>query len=92
MAEHVSAQHKRSQLRAAIHDLRERGLGPAARWAAEQLAGLPAAASEGHDVRTGTAPAAQPADDDSYLLARSLFEMKASAQASLPVASRPQSL
>lgn len=76
--EDVSPQHKRAQLRAAIHDLRERGLAPAARWAAEQLAGLPAADPEEHDARRDAAAAAQPADDDSYLLARSLFEMKAS--------------
>ena len=76
MVNEVTPQHKRLQLRAAIYDLRERGLAPAARWAAEQLAGLPAADTEDRDVRTDTAPAAQPADDDSFLLARSLFEMK----------------
>ena len=77
MADHVSPQQKRLQLRAAINDLRERGLGSAARWAAEQLAGLPAADPADHDARSDMAAAAQPADDDSYLLARSLFEMKA---------------
>ena len=76
MAEHVSPHSKRSQLRAAIHDLRERGLTPAARWAAEQLAGLPAADPADHDGHK--AAAHDDADDDSYLLARSLFELKAS--------------
>ena len=76
MAETTTPYQKRAQLRAAIHDLRERGLAPAARWAAEQLAGLPAANHIEHDPRSVSAVAPPPPDDDSYLLARSLFEMK----------------
>lgn len=76
MTERTTPQQKRAQLRAAIHDLRERGLAPAASWAAEQLAGLPAVDSLEYDPRCASPSAPPPPDDDSYLLARSLFEMK----------------
>ena len=72
MAEPDSAVLKRQQLRGAVQDLRERGLGAAARWAAEQLAGLPT--PDPAQSQPQTLPAA--ADDDLYLLALSLFEAK----------------
>ena len=63
---------KRSQLRAAVLDLRERGLSAAARWGAEQLVGLPA--PESTDSFSQAVPAAS--ENDVYQLALSLFEAK----------------
>lgn len=62
----------RRQLRRAILDLRERGINVAARWAAEQLAGLPAPDSA--DAATHAVPATS--DSDAYQLALSLLEAK----------------
>ncbi len=66
------ADQRRRELRAAIVDLRERGLSAAARWAAEQLAGLPAPGTATSLARAE--PAAS--DDDVYQLALSLFDAK----------------
>ena len=58
----------RAELRTATEDLRRRGLLTAARWAAEQLQGLPAEASP--------SPMQVALDCDELLLARSYFEMQ----------------
>jgi anaphase-promoting complex subunit 8 len=58
----------RAELRAAVEDTRRRGLLYAAKWAAEQLQGLPAAESE--------APQPPPQESDLLLLARSYFDLK----------------
>ena len=71
MSDLDNAALKRQHLRTAIQDLRERGLNAAARWAAEQLAGLPA------QMLAQSQPQPMPAaNSDLYLLALSLFEAK----------------
>ena len=64
----AQTQAARVELRAAVHDTRRRGLLYATKWAAEQLAGLPAAPA-------GAAAQAE-GDSDVLVLARSYFDLK----------------
>lgn len=77
---------KRVELKKAVCDLRDRGLFKAAAWAAEQLMGLPDTdqSSQGPSSRRrpgegAPGPSATPPeeeDEDSFLLARSCFDLK----------------
>jgi anaphase-promoting complex subunit 8 len=62
----------RGELRRAVHDTRRRGLLYATKWAAEQLAGLPAAAAGGG----ATAASAWESDSDVLQMANSYFDLK----------------
>ncbi|EIE22594.1 TPR-like protein [Coccomyxa subellipsoidea C-169] len=76
---------KRTELRRSLVDLTDRGLTAAAKWAGEQLAGLPEPdgkhppARSARQSRAGSSGAAShhaDGDDDAYHFAKSLFDMK----------------
>jgi anaphase-promoting complex subunit 8 len=79
------AQFIRDQLLQAIYDCRERGLFTSAKWAAQQLNGLPSQSQFAATTTTTTTiptplpvdtAAASPSEHDSYQLARSMFDLK----------------
>eukprot|EP00884_Botryococcus_braunii_P015299 jgi/Botrbrau1/2452/Bobra.0226s0011.1 len=80
--EQTTPTQKRAELRKAVLDLRERGLFSAAKWAAEQAAGLVVEEKTlrpGRKSRLGhpsTASRNEEEEDDAYLLAKASFDMK----------------
>lgn len=66
---------RRAELRKAVIHLRARGLNAPAKWAAEQLAGLPSD-PEGESLLEANA---DEHEDDTYLLAKSYFDLKVAA-------------
>lgn len=85
------ASEKRRELRHAVIELRARGLVAAAKWAAEQLTGLPN--SDENVCEPSTSASSEEEDTDIFLLAKSYFDLKvlsqqvkaASAQVCTPV-------
>jgi hypothetical protein len=69
MSEHAA------ELRRAVKDCRDRGLFTAAKWAAVQLAGLPRNGVPGSSVYMDATGGGE-ATDDTYELARTLFDLK----------------
>lgn len=73
---------RRRELRQAVKDLSERGLYTSAKWAAEQLVGLPGdtgagdAKASSSSCGPSTSAAADEDDSDEYLLARTHFDLK----------------
>ena len=65
---------KGTELRRAVRDLQERGLTKAAKWAAEQLVGLPASSGITDDERLGGQAEARTTDQ--YLLAKTYFDLR----------------
>jgi anaphase-promoting complex subunit 8 len=74
----TSAAQRYGDLLAAIQDLRERGLYPAAQWAAEQLVGIsPQPLAVDSQPSTSGRSARHPEDyHPLFLLAKSFFDMK----------------
>jgi hypothetical protein len=71
-----TVQQRRHELRKAVIELRARGLNAPAKWAAEQLTGLP---NEGDDEpKLETTGNADETENDTYLLAKSYFTEAAS--------------
>lgn len=64
----------RIELRQAIKDCRDRGLFAAAKWAAVQLAGLPA--TDQTASNNANAPGSNEPYDETFELARSFFDIK----------------
>lgn len=65
---------RRAELRKAVIELRARGLNAPAKWAAEQLTGLPI--DEGDEPKPSTSESTDEDEDDTYLLAKSFFDLK----------------
>ena len=73
-----TVQQRRHELRKAVIELRARGLNAPAKWAAEQLTGLP---NEGDDEpKLETTGNADETENDTYLLAKSYFDLKVQRQ------------
>ncbi|KAK9814160.1 hypothetical protein WJX72_001350 [[Myrmecia] bisecta] len=73
-----TAAQKRAELRRAVVDLRARGLYSSAKWAAEQLAGLPEAEGKPppRTRRSRSDIATADEEDDLHVLAKSAFDVK----------------
>ena len=65
---------RRTELRQAVIGLSARGLYASAKWAAEQLNGLPD--SDHDDAQPSTSGSSLEYEDNVYLLAKSLFDLK----------------
>ena len=65
---------RRTELRRAVIELRARGLNAPAKWAAEQLTGLPS--SDDDDSIPTTSSSSDEEDSDIFLLAKSYFDLK----------------
>ena len=72
--EDQSVEQRRHELRKAVIELRARGLNAPAKWAAEQLTGLPQ--EDGSGPTPSTSKPADEDEDDTYLLAKSYFDLK----------------
>ena len=66
----------RRELRAAAHDLRERGLTQSAAWAAEQLMGLRTDDDDASEDACGSAMETSGPDAGNLLLAKAYFDAK----------------
>lgn len=66
---------RRTELRRAVIELSGRGLYAPAKWAAEQLNGLPDSSDD--DTQPSTSGSAVEHEDNVYLLAKSFFDLKA---------------
>ncbi len=73
MDEHTVGQ-RRTELRKAVIELRARGLNAPAKWAAEQLTGLPS--DDDNEPKPSTTANTDEDEDDTYLLAKSYFDLK----------------
>lgn len=69
-----SVPERRSELRKAVIELRARGLNAAAKWAAEQLTGLPDSGEDDSQPTISASPDEE--EDDTFLLAKSYFDLK----------------
>ena len=69
-----SVHERRNELRRAVIELRARGLNAQAKWAAEQLTGLPS--GEQDDNQPSTSTSSDEEEDDTFLLAKSYFDLK----------------
>ncbi|KAL3158903.1 anaphase-promoting complex component apc8 [Trebouxia sp. C0010 RCD-2024] len=72
--EDQTTSERRSELRRAVIELRARGLSAAAKWAAEQLIGLPS--TDDTDCEPSTSSSSDEEDTDILLLAKSYFDLK----------------
>ena len=77
MEDQVNRQ-RRAELRHAVIELSARGLYAPAKWAAEQLSGLPD--SDSADEQPSTSGSAVEHEDNRFLLARSFFDLKVAMQ------------
>lgn len=78
---------RRAELRKAVIELRARGLNAPAKWAAEQLTGLPI--DEGDEPKPSTSESTDEDEDDTYLLAKSFFDLKEYRRVAHVLKSRP---
>ena len=69
-----STPERRNELRRAVIELRARGLNASAKWAAEQLTGLPS--SDEDDDQPSTSSSSDEDENDTFLLAKSYFDLK----------------
>lgn len=69
-----TVQQRRHELRKAVIELRARGLNAPAKWAAEQLNGLPNESDD--EPKLETTENADETENDTYLLAKSYFDLK----------------
>ncbi len=69
-----TVQQRRHELRKAVIELRARGLNAPAKWAAEQLTGLPNETDD--EPKLETTGNADETENDIYLLAKSYFDLK----------------
>ena len=69
---------RRTELRRAVIELRGRGLNTPAKWAAEQLTGLPT--GDDNDSEPSTSSSSDEEDSDIFLLAKSYFDLKVKVQ------------
>ena len=67
---------RRIELRNAVIELRARGLIAPAKWAAEQLSGLPCDDANAAEPSTSSTTHEHEVEDDTYLLAKSYFDLK----------------
>lgn len=74
LMEDQSVVQRRHELRKAVIELRARGLNAPAKWAAEQLTGLPN--EDDSQPTPSTSRSADEDEDDTYLLAKSYFDLK----------------
>ena len=73
-----TVQQRRHELRKAVIELRARGLNAPAKWAAEQLNGLPNESDD--EPKLETTENADETENDTYLLAKSYFDLKVQRQ------------
>jgi len=73
-----TVQQRRHELRKAVIELRARGLNAPAKWAAEQLTGLPNESDD--EPKLETTGNADETENDIYLLAKSYFDLKVQKQ------------
>ena len=72
--EDQAVSERRTELRRAVIELRARGLNAPAKWAAEQLTGLPT--GDDNDSEPSTSSSSDEEDSDIFLLAKSYFDLK----------------
>ena len=72
--EDQAVSERRTELRRAVIELRARGLNAPAKWAAEQLTGLPN--SDDSHNEPSTSSCSDEEDSDIFLLAKSYFDLK----------------
>ena len=72
--EDQAVSERRTELRRAVIELRARGLNAPAKWAAEQLTGLPT--SDDNHSEPSTSSSSDEEDSDIFLLAKSYFDLK----------------
>lgn len=76
--EDQTVSERRRELRRAVIELRARGLNAPAKWAAEQLTGLPS--SDDNDSEPSTSSSSDEEESDTFLLAKSYFDLKVKSQ------------
>ena len=69
-----SVPERRTELRRAVIELRARGLNASAKWAAEQLTGLPSSSED--DEQPSTNSSSDDDENDTFLLAKTYFDLK----------------